>query len=864
MAIVSVTADNARIDAMESTAAISNIGGGAAAGTEPDFFYQGTLSISRKVSTAQRGFARDGSIPVDSADFTAARRKTWMAKILITNKDALDDQSVPGLELRLGSSSVDYHDYEPALLLGAPGLGDVYPIKGGWLIRPIDPNVATWRDNTTGTPVLTAVDWLAILGDFSVSSQVQNVMMDACDHGAGLNLVGGDGGDADGVWDDFVSHDEGTVGNRFGYVSTSEGILLCFGQLWIGQTNAQVITATVFNDSGKILVFPHALVDAGFSGISIDLGNATTEVDLISSTFIGRGFNNLKRFLDTELNVSSANDEITITGHGFLTGDPVLYSKEGGTEAIGLTDATEVYVERVSTDIISLHTTRLAAHQAGAPINLTASTAGNGENHSFRRQVDTRPDLTITGILGLFDSDKCTFRSFRQITLTSAATLTDTTLAGIFNIFLSTAILSGCSIEEAILAPGEAVVTTATLVNISDCVFTANSDRHIAGHAIEITAAGTYTYSDNTHTGYGPTNQSFGTTADVNGAAETITITDHPYTDGDPVYYNDEGGAVSIGLTDGNLYYLNSVDVNTVSVHLTRQAALNDVNRVDLTASGSESHSFYSAYAAIHNSSGGAVTINIGGTGDTPTFRNSGTGSTTTVNNTVTIEINGVTEGAQCSIHVDLGGGDSGTELMNEPADSAGKAQADFNFGGNQAVVARARSSGIVSATIADDGGVLTDETLAARDRSTINDITLFPASPVVNVDQYYFAGLTTFGELIVRIGTAGIGTYVLIWEYFNGTVWSTLTTTQADDFKSLDRNLIRFAKPGDWAATTVNSQGPYFYIRTRWVSGTMTTSPAGNNASVKVTKFIPFRQLNTIISTGLVITASWIEDVIA
>ena len=262
---------------------------------------------------------------------------------------------------------------------------------------------------------------------------------------------------------------------------------------------------------------------------------------------------------------------------------------------------------------------------------------------------------------------------------------------------------------------------------------------------------------------------------------------------------------------------------------------------------------------------GAIVTINASNGSNPSIDDNTGTppGATIVVN-TVTIEINGVTEGAQCSIHIDVGGGDAGTELMNKPADSTGKAQADFNFGGNQAVVARARSSGIISAAVADDGGAFADETLAARDRSTTNDIILFPASPVVNVDQYYFAGLTTFGELIVRVGTAGVGTYVLLWEYFNGTVWSTLTTTQADDFKSLDRNLIRFAKPGDWAATTVNSQGPYFYIRTRWVSGTMTTSPAGNNASVKVTKFIPFRQLNTIISTGLVITASWIEDVIA
>lgn len=227
----------------------------------------------------------------------------------------------------------------------------------------------------------------------------------------------------------------------------------------------------------------------------------------------------------------------------------------------------------------------------------------------------------------------------------------------------------------------------------------------------------------------------------------------------------------------------------------------------------------------------------------------------------VPIEINGVTDGAQCSIVATSGGPETpGTVLMNKAANTSGIASSTYNFGSSQPVVARARSGGIVAAAIADDGGVLTDETLIARDRSTTNDVTIFPTSPVVSTDQYYVAGLTTFDELLFRIGTTGVGTYVLTWEYWNGS-WSTLTTIQADDFKSTGPNFIRFSKPGDWVANTVNSQGPYFYLRVRWTSGTMTTSPIGDNISASVVRYLPFSQDRVIDSSGLTVVATWVED---
>jgi hypothetical protein len=62
---------------------------------------------------------------------------------------------------------------------------------------------------------------------------------------------------------------------------------------------------------------------------------------------------------------------------------------------------------------------------------------------------------------------------------------------------------------------------------------------------------------------------------------------------------------------------------------------------LDLTASGAETHSLYSGRAAIYNSSGGNVVINVGGSGTTPTIRNA-VGSTTTVNNTKNVTLTGL------------------------------------------------------------------------------------------------------------------------------------------------------------------------------------------------------------------------------
>jgi hypothetical protein len=566
-------------------------------------------------------------------------------KVIATNFSVLNNEGSTGGKLDIGSGNQSA--YYQWYFVG----GDTYPVKGGWLFVPIDPNVTAYRDNTVGSPNLAAVDYYGLACTFSATAKSQNVAMDAIDwfnSGKGLTLTGGDGASADGTFEDFVTKDEGTAANRWAIVSTRDGVLYVLGTLTIGSS-----TATVFTDSNAVVVFPDSLTDDGFAGIAVDLSNASNDVEFNDCVFSGRGKYRIRHWFDTISDVDAGNDELDITAHGFTTGEAVLYAKDGGSDAIGLTDATEYWVEVVTADAISLHTSRQNAMTSATPVNLSAGSTG--ENHSITRQPVTLPELNQTGTTGVgFDANGCSFLAFSEINLTSKATLDGCKVVGTFLVDLNGATLSDGSLSGGTQIEGEHLVTTDDLGDISGCVFTSGGK----GHAVEIDTAGSYTYADNTHTGYGPDRAQFLTdNTGIDASGEVITtLAAHGFSDGDPVYYNDEGGSASIGLTDGDLYYVNSITSTTLSLHRTRTAATSDLRRVDLSTSGAETHSLYSGNAAIVNSSGGSVTITVSG-GDTPTIRNT-PGSTTTVNSDVTITLTGLKDNTEIRVY-----NQSGTEL---------------------------------------------------------------------------------------------------------------------------------------------------------------------------------------------------------
>jgi len=280
MANASVSFDGTRVNDADALGSIwTDLGGGKCA-DEPDFIYQGNQAISEKVGTAEGGVALD---MVATVDYTTPN--VWIAKHIATNSAALNNLGATGGILEIGSGG-RRADYDRYYVVG----GDTYPLQGGWLITPIDPNGGNQSARPGTAPTLTAIDYYGWACDFGATSKAENVAMDAVDYipnGKGLTCTDGIGG-TDGTFALFATTDEDASGNnRWGIVSTREGILYVTGVLTIGDSG----TGAEFTDSGAVVVWPDALFlnSLGFFGLDLNLQNASTVISITNCVFISRG-----------------------------------------------------------------------------------------------------------------------------------------------------------------------------------------------------------------------------------------------------------------------------------------------------------------------------------------------------------------------------------------------------------------------------------------------------------------------------------------------------------------------------------------------------------------------------------------------
>lgn len=146
---------------------------------------------------------------------------------------------------------------------------------------------------------------------------------------------------------------------------------------------------------------------------------------------------------------------------------------------------------------------------------------------------------------------------------------------------------------------------------------------------------------------------------------------------------------------------------------------------------------------------------------------------------------------------------------------------------------ATALSTAALGQAIADDGGSLVNETTAANN-GTANDMNLLPAVPAVN-DAYYFMATEIPGGVRVNIGTQGVGTWTITWEYSNSAgTYSALAgvTDGTTSFTAAAGNRdVTFTMPTNWGKVTVNGYLGYA-IRARVSAYTaVTTQPLGTQA---------------------------------
>ena len=104
---------------------------------------------------------------------------------------------------------------------------------------------------------------------------------------------------------------------------------------------------------------------------------------------------------------------------------------------------------------------------------------------------------------------------------------------------------------------------------------------------------------------------------------------------------------------------------------------------------------------------------------------------------------------------------------------------------------------------------------------------TLFP-TPGTS-DRTYIGHSVRFTQVIVDVQTASSG-QTLVWEYWNGTAWSTLTVTDGTSGFTVD-GTVTWTAPTNWATTAVNSSTLY-WIRVRFTGSAPGTNPTINTIS--------------------------------
>lgn len=277
-----VTFDGTRVNASDANTNWGNYSSsGSAPAAEPQLAYQGGLTVNKKINETTGRGGIDYDPGAGALDMTAAANKLWFAKAKVA--DAGDLNATYGCELAIGSSNADFYSYNVAGTGSARPVYDVYEGQGGpaegYLITCIDPEIAAWRDSTTGTPVLTAVDWYAFAAQFVTGgAKSENIALDAIDVGRGLIYTG----TADDGFQDAVDIDQGNTSNRWGAANAVGRAIFLRGLHQLATA-----TALTFTDT-RTVFFPDGYHSSGSFGIVVDLQNASTNVQL-NGIYISEG-----------------------------------------------------------------------------------------------------------------------------------------------------------------------------------------------------------------------------------------------------------------------------------------------------------------------------------------------------------------------------------------------------------------------------------------------------------------------------------------------------------------------------------------------------------------------------------------------
>ena len=243
---------------------------------ESELFYQGTGSIGGKTGNGTTTYYHTGT----ARNFTVGGANE--GDHIIVNFGSLTPGKLltkanGGLSIRVedtGTSNwgywyVDGSDSKPATSLFLPYIGnpsaDFDEVSGF---------------TATGNPAqLSAVDrfGVAIKQSSGIMGNFNNSLVDQITIGKGLELTGS------GDLEDFVVYDEGTVGNRFGFLTTNNRVIYMQGRFYVGNSS----TSANLTDILRTIVFPDVSVADDFMGITTSHASTVLDFQLVSMSNAG-------------------------------------------------------------------------------------------------------------------------------------------------------------------------------------------------------------------------------------------------------------------------------------------------------------------------------------------------------------------------------------------------------------------------------------------------------------------------------------------------------------------------------------------------------------------------------------------------
>jgi flagellin-like hook-associated protein FlgL len=315
-------------------------------------------------------------------------------------------------------------------------------------------------------------------------------------------------------------------------------------------TKAQFVSAmqTTINQNGLLTGDNAVTVSVNQSGqVVLDVaGGAGT---IVFEEHVNQRAATVKTIATADVTI--ATDRISITDHGFVTGDAVVYGDGSGTALGGLTNAATYYVIRVDDDTIQL---------ASSASNATAGTA---------------IDLTGTG--------------------NAAQTLTKAVANGMATTLTASSNPSTAGSSSESGTGGQVILGASDNVTNGDSA-TAGSVKPFGVTNRVIAGATSHTIA----------------TTDVDTTNDDVTISSHGYITGQKLTYDDGGGTALGGLTDGTDYWVIKVDANTIQLAESYSDAIAGI-AITLTGTGNASQTFTHSNDefTIAINGGAATTIDI-------------------------------------------------------------------------------------------------------------------------------------------------------------------------------------------------------------------------------------------------------------